>query len=310
MDSVSDNISEIDRINQIILDDPDEATGYYQRAIYRQQHDSLLTALADMERAILLDSTQAVYYESLGGIRYRNADIQGAMLSFEKCIELDDENAECKFRKAEILLVLRRYQETLDLVNEALRINENAAKGYYIKGWVYKEMADTNLAISSMRTAVEQDPDYYDAWIQLGLLHAGRFDDLAIEYYNTAIEINPRSTEAWYNKGMFAQSIGWDSLALACYAEIMVFDPHNPTAYYNSGWVELEMTGNNDKAIELFNKAVEILPEYYQAYFNRGLAHERNGDLDAARDDYRRALAVQPDYDLAANGLDRMDRLK
>jgi len=309
-DPIGTELSEFDKINKLILDDPDNPTGYYQRAIHRQQHDSLRTALADMERALKLDSSQAVYFETAGILRYQTSNFKGAMQAFEKCIALDDQNTECKFRKAEILLVLRRYQETLDLVNDALRIDENAAKGYYLKGWVYKELADSSLAISSLRTAVEQNPEYYDAWILLGLLHAAKGDDLALEYYNSAIEIKPHSTEAWYNKGIYAQETGLDSLALDCYAEIMVFDPKNPTAYFNSGWVELEWVGNNEMAIERFTKAIELLPEYHQAYYNRGLAYERKGELGLASDDYRSALSIKPDYDLAANGLDRMDKIQ
>ena len=129
-------VNEIDKINQLILDDPDNPTGYYQRALHRQQKDSMRSALADMERVLKMDSTQAVYYETAGILRYQTSNFKGAMQAFEECIELDDQNTECKFRKAEILLVLRRYQETLDLVNDALRINENAAKGYYLKGLV------------------------------------------------------------------------------------------------------------------------------------------------------------------------------
>lgn len=306
--SADTTLSILDRINASIIADPNNPTGYYQRAMHRIQDDSLNSALADMQRAILLDSSQAVYFETAGDIRYRKSDVKGAVEAFDKCMALDPENIECKFRKAEILLVLRRYKEALDLTNDALRINENAAKGYYIKGWVHKERADSSLAISSFRTSVELDPDYYDAWIQLGLLHAAQFDDLALEYYSSAIDLHPNSTEAWYNKGMYAQETGRDSLALACYKEIMGFDPKNPIAYYNSGWVEMELIGNNEAAIAHFTKAVEVLPTYHQAFYNRGLAYERNGDLGLAAEDYRSALNIQPDFELAANGLDRLDR--
>lgn len=299
-------ISALERINRDILSSPNEPTGYYQRALHRIQDDSLNSALADMQRAILLDSTQAVYYETAGDIHYRKTRVKEAMDAFDKCIALDPENLECKFRKAEILLVLRRYKETLELTNMALRADPNQAKGYYIKGWVHKERGDSSLAISSFHTAVEQDPDYYDAWVQLGMLYAAQGNPLALDFYNSAISIKQYSTESWYNKGMFAQQIGMDSLALECYAEIMQFDPANPTAHFNSGWVELEMIGNNTAAVAHFTKAIELKPDYYQAYYNRGLAHERNKDLGHAEEDYRKALDIEPDFDVPALGLTRL----
>ena len=191
-------------------------------------------------------------------------------------------------------------------MNEALRTDPNLAKGYYLKGWIYKETGDTTRAISSIRTAVEQDPSFYDAFIQLGLLHAAIDDDLALQYYNTALELRPRSVEALYNKGMFAQEHGQDSLALACYDRIREIDPRNATAWYNAGWVRLEHLNDLEQAHADFDKAYRLLPGYHQAVFNRGVANERLGRLDSAAADYREALDLKPDFELAALGLQRL----
>jgi tetratricopeptide (TPR) repeat protein len=52
-------------------------------------------------------------------------------------------------------------------------------------------------------------------------------------------------------------------------------------------------------AINDYNKAIAINPNYAKAYGNRGNAKSRKGDLDGALADLNRAIEIQPDYVIA-----------
>jgi len=191
-------------------------------------------------------------------------------------------------------------------VNDALRIDDQNARGYFLKGWIHREAGDTSLAISSYRTATERDPSYYDAYAALARLHAAKADPLAWQYHNSAVALRPNSVEALYARAMYAQENGRDSIALLDYARIKELDPKNPTAWYNTGYIFLEHQNRLPDARKEFNGAILRMPTYAQAYFNRGLTYEFEGDLDSAAADYKVALALQPTSDDAANGLDRL----
>lgn len=287
---------------------PNNAALYAERAALLQSRDSIMPAMNDLVRAVKLDSANATYRLRLGELMWFTRQVDQANYQYEKALSIDPNNAEAMLKLAEIQLVLRQYQKCMDLANNALRIDPRSAKGYFLKGWVHKETGDTAKAISSFHTAVEMDPDHYDAFIQLGLMHASQHDALALDFYNSALAIRPKSTEAQYNKAMFAQENGMDSLALSCYALMMENDPNNALAYYNTGFIQLEHLDDAALAVKSFTGAIERLPTYHQAYFNRGLAYERLQRKDSASVDYRRALALVPDYDLAARGLDRVTR--
>ncbi len=61
------------------------------------------------------------------------------------------------------------------------------------------------------------------------------------------------------------------------------------------------------EAINYFNKAINFAPDYVEAYYNRGYCYELLGDHHNARADYQRALNIRTNYDLAIQGLNRLD---
>ncbi|MBV6405715.1 MAG: tetratricopeptide repeat protein [Flavobacteriales bacterium] len=293
-------------LEQRIVADPGNAALYAERARLYMSVDSLRKAFKDWERAIAADSTNAGYRLERGDLYYRQTMVDRARADFERAIALAPDRPDPHLKLAEIELVLRHHREAMEQVNAALRMDPGLAQGYYLKGWIYKEAGDTALAISSLRTAVEQDPGHYSAFIQLGLLHAGLHDPLAEDYYRSALEIRPNSVEALYNLAMYLQEHGQDSLAMATYARIAEVDSLNALAPYNTGYIHLEHRQDPRTALAWFTRATDLNTNYHQAWYNRGVAYERLGRLDSAAADYQVALLIRPDYDPAAEGLQRV----
>ena len=290
-----------------IVADPDNGALYAERARFHRSVGKPDAAIADLKRALLMDSMNVRYRIELGDLYYTGLKIKEADEQFQLALKIDPTNNEATLKEAEVQVVaFRQYGKGVDLVNEALRRDPNLAQGYFIKGWAFMENHDTAKAISSYRTCVEQDPSYYQAWMELAIAHAEQHDPLSLEYYNTAIELRPQQVEAWYGKGMYCQENGMDSIALECYDRIKHLDPRNALAWYNSGYIHLEHRHDARRAVGQFTAAGKLLPSYHQAFFNRGLAYERSDVLDSAAADYQHALRIKPDYDPAAQALMRL----
>ena len=76
-------------------------------------------------------------------------------------------------------------------------------------------------------------------------------------------------------------------------------------AYLNRG-VALRALGRPQESIDALNKAIEselVRPQL--AYFDRALAEEDVGDVAGAYQDYKKALELEPDFQLAAKALSR-----
>jgi tetratricopeptide (TPR) repeat protein len=51
-----------------------------------------------------------------------------------------------------------------------------------------------------------------------------------------------------------------------------------------------------EEAIEAYNKALAIKPDYANAYYNMGIALQEQNKLEEAIEAYNKALAIKPDY--------------
>ena len=71
----------------------------------------------------------------------------------------------------------------------------------------------------------------------------------------------------------------------------------NPLAtnFYNSG-VEKHEKGDYQGAIADYNKAIEINPQYVNAYYNRGVAKYRSKDYQGAIADYTKVIEINPQF--------------
>ena len=295
-----------DSINALIVANPGKAALYAGRAKLFIEIDSMRPAQRDLEWAVKLDSTNVDHHLDLGDLYYSTTQVAKAQIQFQRASDLDPKNTQALLKLAEIQLVLRKYAKSMQMVNEVIGMDPHAGHAYFLKGWIHMETGDTALALSSFRTAVEQDNHDYSAYIILGKLSAAQHNPLAEQYYSTAISLRPRSVEAWYNKGMYEQDNGQDSMALKSYAQIMQIDSSNALAWYNSGYVKLEHLHDPDGAKQDFSKAIQLVPGYADAWYNRGLAMERINELDSAAANYEVVMGMRPDYALAAAGLDRL----
>lgn len=302
-------------INKRIAENPKDYKNYLERARYHGNKMEYPLAYQDISRALEVDSTKGEIYLYKGSLLFRQDKITEAYAEYETCLRHEATNSDCLLRKAEIDIVLGNYNYARDHINEALKQNEYNAEAYYVRGRMYKAMKDTTLAASSYKTAIEVDPNYYNAYIEVGLLYANQKSDLAKEYYNSAIELKPRSVEAWYNKAMFLQETGVKKQsryreAFACYDTILKIDGRYSPAYFNKGYIYLEYLQKYDSAAVQFTNAIGIFPNYYQAHFNRGLSYESLNKRKEAESDYRTALAIEPTYTEAAIALERVLKSK
>ena len=69
---------------------------------------------------------------------------------------------------------------------------------------------------------------------------------------------------------------------------------------YNQG-VYLQQQGQHEEAIAEYDEAIQLNPQYVDAYTNRGIAHQNLGQYERAIQDYDEAIRLNPKDTLAYN---------
>ncbi len=279
---------------------PNDADPYIARAVYSAEQGLFSEAISDLDLALRADSGVAAAWEYKAELLYNARDFESTLSVLNRCVSNAPQSTACRLRRAEMNIHLGQVELAFDDLNAALKLNDQLHEAYWMKGKLYEGLGNVDLARSSYVTAVEVRPDFYDGFIALGLFCASQGDALAEEYYRSAIELRPKSVEAHYNLAMHLQERGDLDEALATYDRILELDPNNATAPFNQGFIHLEFRADYAAADSAFTEALIRLPNYQQAYFNRGLARESLDRLEEALADYNEALRLKPDYTEAA----------
>jgi tetratricopeptide (TPR) repeat protein len=109
--------------------------------------------------------------------------------------------------------------------------------------------------------------------------------------YNTASNI--LSAADWFQKGYNALEVKEYDNAILYYQKAIELNPNFFAAYYSLG-IAYKLKGNFDKAIQSYEKAIELNPNFSDAYYNLGLAYRSKGDLNKAIRSYEKAIELDP----------------
>ncbi len=165
-------------------------------------------------------------------------------------------------------------------------------------------MKDTTKAISSFQTAVQTDPQYVDAHMQLALIYKARNNPLALSYFENAFKADSSNMEPLYGAGMYWQDQQKFAEAKQVFRRCILINSNYEKAYYNIGWMLLQ-EDSAEKALRQFDMAIGVKQDYVEAWFNRGLCNEILKNYEPAMSDYNQALAFNPDYAPAQEALQR-----
>lgn len=294
-------------LNEKIRKDINNKDLYLARCDYYLDREELEAGVSDMNRAFQIDTTYLPTLLRQADYLTKRGKIELALSVLEKADRFHPKNSEVQIGFSKLYLIARNNEKSIYYADLAVKYDLYNAEAYYLKGYNFLEVGDTTKAISSYRTAVEQNPEHFPAYLELGLIFSEQDDPLALEYFRNALEVRPNERRVLYSKGMFEQEHEMYNEALQTYTQAVKAHPDFKEAHYNLGYVHLFYLKLYRQSQKYFTDAIAVDPNYIQAYYNRGYAFELLGDIGNAAKDYRKALEIDPTYDYAAQGLSRLN---
>ena len=94
--------------------------------------------------------------------------------------------------------------------------------------------------------------------------------------------------------------------ALLHYDTLLMQQPENYIVLFNKGYVNYVYIENNEAALDYFNQALAVNPNYLDAKYNKGRVLEQMGNYLQAQEIYKEVLKTKPDYRLAIEAINRI----
>jgi tetratricopeptide (TPR) repeat protein len=153
------------------------------------------------------------------------------------------------------------------LLDEAKSRNERYAPLQNAYGLLYMHKASLNDALRAFSAAVELDPSFVEARLNVGMVTLGfRNYDLAKEMLSKVVELSPRHYDAHIALGVALRGLKDLDGAEAQYKKARDLDPRRGEAFYNLGvlYKDFLASKNNDlqASIGTYRQAKEFFQQF------------------------------------------------
>lgn len=268
-------------------------------------------AMADGAKAFRLDSNNVearmLYADVLNNRPERSVeDVMKAQRHYTKIVKLEPKNTKALVGLASTYSQQQDFETSFKYINSALRINPRYRDAYVLKGTNYMFLGKIDLAKSSYETAVQQDPEFFEAYLMLGSIYQAEKNEICIEYYTTAAELQPKNVDVLYSLAYAKQVFGKTDEALPLYRKMIQMDTSYHEALFQIGYIKHFTVGDIDSAMYYYNSAIETEPRFVEAWHNLGLCYEEKGDKTRALQSYAKALKYNPDFELSRKQADAL----
>jgi tetratricopeptide (TPR) repeat protein len=281
----------VEQLTKAIDLQPDHDRAYLTRADAYEKLGMLREAAEDYDRAAtFLDKKPEVFYEA-GRIYYRLGDYDKAIDRLDKSISLKRNYLEPYQVKANVLMAQERYEEALEVSDNALALKETI-ENFYLHGMVNEKLgrlefaeadfinavsadhrhvpsllalADvrlrlgkTDFALQHANRAIQLDSDNQQAYVIRSKVYVKKLDyPSAIDDVSRAIMLNPEDTGMYFLRGVFYQDFTQHANALGDFTKVLMLQPDNADALYKRAW-SYEQVGNYRDAIRDYEKLISL----------------------------------------------------
>ncbi len=157
------------------------------------------------------------------------------------------------------------------LLDEAKKRNEKYAPLQNAYGLYFMRRSSLNDALKHFMAAVEADPKFIEARINVGLTTLNfRKYDTAKEQFTKAIELSPKSYDAYIGLGIALRGLKDFDGAEAQYKKAQQIDSKRGDAYYNLAVLYASFRANKQEDLKASQGVYRQAKEYFNQFIQKG----------------------------------------
>ena len=273
-----------------------EAEGYNNSGIAYIKRNELDQAISSFSKAMELDPSYADAYCNRGVVYYFKGEYDRSLTDYNEAIELDPRHVVTYNNRGVAYSNEGEQEKAIGDFTRAIEIKSDYADAYNNRGNAYGNRGEYDRAIIDYTKAIELKVNYTEAYNNRGNAYGNKGEyEKAITDYTRAIELNTKFADAYHNRAVaYYNRTDFDS-AIKNYTKAIELKPDDASAYYNRSIAYTEKD-NFDLAIQDSDRAIELNPNFAEAYHNRGVAYAKKGNYDFAIKDYTKAIELKPEF--------------
>ncbi len=165
----------------------------------------------------------------------------------------------------------------------------------YLKAEILNNRGQYNLAVISIKKAIQKDPDSPFLRKELIAFYLRQHDnDKALEAARDLVNLNPDDTDCLLIFAKLNQMLHHDNTALDIYHKILQLNPDNKKIYLILGRMYMEKKDIDD-AFHLYSQMAKHFHNSYTAHFFLGKIHTIKKNPDYAEKEFLKCLEINPD---------------
>jgi len=307
-----------------------KAAEYFDEAKAYMDKGDLEAAIIQMKNAVRANPDNPEVRIVLGQLYNRTANPVSAEKEFRRALQLGAEKQGLMVDLGKSLLMQRKYEDVLTIVEPdvardadlatAYLVLGNAHQGlgdktkaleFYLKGEsvkekddhlsvaiarIFKETDQNEKAMSKVDEALAINPKNVRGLILKGeLVHQIGGATKSIEYFQNAIELEPNNVDGLIKTAGALFDLKRDEEALEKLEVVLDRIPRHPLGNYLSAVIYARQN-NSDKSLEFLEKAGPALDKFHPALMLRGIINYAQKNYAQATYHLSRLLEIKPDH--------------
>lgn len=300
--ATADTVSALSEMTEAIRLEPKFTDAYDKRGqVYYEQMKYDL-ADADYTKLIEFNPADLMGYMGLGRNCHAKGQFDEAIRLFNKVAGMYPDYSSAFAFRAESYLAKNEYLKAIDDICRALEIDSDS-KAY---GLMYKfPKEQMELIATKLKGLSAKDPHTGEYYYYTGLLYAHhKMYDKSNDALEKGYGIDARACFI-QQLAENAQESGDFTMALEYVTQAQQMMPDNIDLIHIKADI-LGESGDIESAIAEWSKYIDKSPDYFGGYYRRGWFKDISMQTDAAIEDYKMAIMLQPDYAYAHFGLAAM----
>ncbi|KAJ3206110.1 TOM (translocase of outer membrane) complex component, partial [Clydaea vesicula] len=274
-----------------------EADGIFKKAIMNIMKQKYEEAKSNVDKSIELGNLskdfEAFAYNLRGTFLFLVGNVDKAMVAFEKSIELDPTQVDSYIKKA-CLYMEKGDTETCQKEFEAAsKIKDDNVDFYYHRGQIKHLIGELADAMADFSKSLLYDPNLVYAKIQLGVTQykSGQIQ-AANETFKEAEILFSNRSEVFNYQGEIYLDQGDDVKALESFDKAIQLNPNSSLPYINKALLYLQARNDAATAEKLLKKAIEIDPYGDVAFGPLAQLYLTQNRVAEAREVYDKSIAA------------------